>query len=76
MSGHEGGCSRLVRRALTVHLGLSHPHIELGSIVVNGIAAAAHTDILPASLSAHAAVTAPFRWLSQNTVKCQPGPEL
>ena len=65
MSECEGGCSRVVRRALTVQQGLFNPHTKSGSIVVDGLAATTFTDILTASLSAHAAVTAPFRWLFQ-----------
>ena len=56
-------CDQVVARSVKFSKGLYNPHTISGSIVVDGIAAATFSDVLPASLGAHAAVTTPFRWL-------------
>ena len=61
---HSDGCNLVMERAMTVQLGLYNPHTASGSIVVDGVAAATFSDILPPSVAAHSAVTGPFRWLS------------
>ncbi len=44
--------------------GLYNPHTASGSIVVNGVAATAFTDVLPPYTLAHTAITLPFRMMS------------
>ena len=44
--------------------GLYNPHTVSGSIIVNGVAATAFTDVLPPSTAVYAAVVLPFRALS------------
>ena len=44
--------------------GLYNPHTVSGSIIVNGVAATAFTDVLPPSTAVYAAVMLPFRALS------------
>ena len=56
-------CDEVVARSVKFSKGLYNPHTFSGSIVVDGVAAATFSDVLPPSLGAHAAVTTPFRWL-------------
>ena len=56
-------CNQVIARTVKIGKGLYNPHTASGSIVVNGVAAATFSDVLPPSLHAHAAITTPFRWL-------------
>ena len=56
-------CDQVVALSVKFSKGLYNPHTFSGSIVVDGVAAATFSDVLPPSLGAHAAVTTPFRWL-------------
>ena len=56
-------CDQVVARTVKTGKGLYNPHTASGSIVVDGVAAATFSDVLPPSLHAHGAITTPFRWL-------------
>ena len=56
-------CDQVTARTVKIGKGLYNPHTKSGSLVVDGIAAATFSDVLPPSLHAHAAITTPFRWL-------------
>ena len=62
-AGAAAAPSRITALKSEQGLGLYNPHTASGSIVVDGVAASTFTDVLPASVAAHTAVTLPARLL-------------